>query len=276
MKKTMQFIFYILISVTMNSCGGNILTGMSDTTSDAALLYEISLLNNAGDFATALTKYGQLTVIEKAKRETKFLLATVYGGLCGFDFFTFVEALSAGSANNLFKILMDAFPASTKASIDNCILAETAILAIDTNVANRTSDENLFLFFIEMAKMGNILNKHFDTDDDGTVDVGLDACSTTDLPNVTDLYAQHMVTGFAQMSINSAAASDSALSGATAGLEGACTLARDTLGQDICAASDVATVTINEQKVLRSLIKENDSIGIGVNCTGDTSACNCP
>ncbi len=281
MKKFKKINLILVAVFLLNSCTGNLLSGVADKTSDEALLFDINLLSNKKDYTLALSKFSELSATTLAERSTQFLLAKVYGGLCGFDFLEFSEVLaSAADPNeNLFQILMNAAPGSTVAKIDYCILSESTITFYASAASDRTNEENLYLFLLQLLKMGKIFNTHFDSDDDQVVDGGLDACSTVDLPNSpTEPYAQHLVTAFAIMSLSATEISSSVISGIAgpgSPLALACAAAVG-LGEDVCNTVDPLAITVPQQKVLRTLVKEDDTVGLGVSCTGDVVACNCP
>ena len=108
--KYLKNVTLVFVSIfTLMSCGGNILTGMADKSPDEAIIFDIKELSNKGNFEEALTKFTDLSAIKLAERDTQFLKAKVYAGLCGFDFLGFLSVLGQmGGATTFFKILFDA------------------------------------------------------------------------------------------------------------------------------------------------------------------------
>lgn len=263
------------------SCSYNILENFSDKKSNQALLTEAKDLINRGAFQQALNKLNSITGSLAQDRSVVALKASAHAGLCGLRFFPFVDALQNMGSTRLFPFLLNHFVAGTPARIDACIAAEDLVESIGPS-ANRTSDENLLLVLISFAKIGNILSLYSDADQDGVADTGYDACpngvsrvagplydpDVNELGTAINLALENIASVGNTVDIGDSALND---------INNVCTtLAGIDPNLDFCGVTDPTAITAFHRSALRSLVKEDAIVGLGTNCTGDITTCNCP
>ena len=272
----------ILLSMALGiGCSSNILEPFGDTQSDEALLFNAKIKINAGDYDTALTYFPYMSDTFVTRRDVIAVKASAYAGKGGLNFLNLVNGLTNIGTTRLFVFLMQQFASGTTAKRDYCATAETLMQSIASSYTARTSDENLFLALVDLAKMGLVFSRTGDTNNNGALDGGFDACSAVSIPD-----ADVREVGTA---INLMRTSLSGVSGTTIGsfassinaicnnVPGAITAAGynfcvDGSGNPIFTGS---TFTANQLKGIRSLINENSAVGLG-SCTGDIVACMCP
>jgi hypothetical protein len=275
--------FCALISFNL-SCSVNILENFADKTTNDALYVDAQLLMSKRDYSGALAKIAGMTGDYPAKREVLMLKASAYGGLCGLDFLDFVGRLGDMGGTRLFPLLLDAFRAGTTTdSIENCKLAQATIESIGATSV-RTGDENMLMVLILFSKIGNILSYYADADQDGTVTASYDVCAIGGGTRaaggaIDDDDLRELGTGITLAVQNIGAVSSTVDLGADSldDVQNACAqLASVNPAYDFCAVTDPADFTATQLKGIRSLLKEDQSVGLGANCSGDLTACNCP
>ena len=270
---------WIILSIFFSiGCTTNILESFSDTRSDEALLYEAKRKINDGDYDTALTYFTSMTATFLTRRDVIGVRASAYGGKCGLGFLDLVDGITNMGTARLFVFLMTHFQSGTTDKRDSCATAETLMQSISTSYASRTSDENLFLSLVDLAKMGVVFNRVADSNNNGAVDAGFDACDNGDLPDA-DVRQIGTAINLLRTSVNG-------VSGTTFGsfasvINNVCDNWPGGLATyNFCVSGgspvfDGTTFTANQLKGIRSLINESDVVGLG-SCTGDILTCACP
>ncbi len=253
------------------SCSVNVLETFADKNTNEAYFIDAKKLINSGSYTEALAKINLMSGDYRALRKVLLLEADAYGGLCGINFLSFVEALG-GMTGNLMTFLMQTYGTGTLAMADACEDAEDILESIGDATA-RTSDENVRMMVIGFTKIGNILGHYADTNDDDTADPTFDSCAAGDIP---DTYIRQVGTG-----VTLALESLTALSGSVNLGGGALTSISSVCGllvapYDFCAVTDPTAFDADEIKGIRTLLKEDDVIGLGADCTGPVGSCNCP
>lgn len=256
------------------NCSVNILENFADKTTDDAYFVEAQKAINEGNYQSALDTIALTSSAFQSERKVVNLKVSAYGGLCGFNFLSFAESLQ-GMSGRLFPFLLGAFVGGTTTKADYCVQAEDLLESLGASSA-RTNDENVMMMVLGFAKVGTILNYYADTNDDGTADAAYDVCAAAVGTDISDTYAREIGTG-----ITLAADALSALAGkVNLGSSIATTLTNVCSqlppGYDFCAKTDPTSFTANEVKGIRSLLKEDSAVGLGANCSGDLTACNCP
>lgn len=266
------------------SCSVNVLENFANKTTNDALFVDAQTLMSRSDFNGALAKIALLTGSYATRRDVLMVKASAYGGLCGLRFLDFVETLGDMGSTRLFPLLLGAFRAgTTTTSMDNCLLAQNTIESIGVSGV-RTNDENMLMVLILFAKIGNILSYYADTDQDGTVTAAYNVCTIgggtrTAGGAIDDSDMRELGTGITLAVQNISAVSSTVDLGnaSLADVEAACDqLALLNPAYDFCSITDPAAFTANHLKGIRSLLKEDQSVGLGADCTGDLSTCNCP
>lgn len=198
MKKSLtKFSLYLAIFAGALSCtGANLYKDMaSNKTSDEALFEDAQKLVDAGDYTGAINKLLATTEGFQAQARVKESLAGAYAARCGMEFLTFVTNLGGDGGGSFFKLAMNGFVGVSTEAYADCKTAESLIEGIDS-IGNRTSSQNIFLMFLEMAKIGNRLRAVGDVDPatgDGTVDAGFDCMDSVPIAD-----AQEVIESFAK------------------------------------------------------------------------------
>jgi hypothetical protein len=269
-----------LISFNL-SCSVNILENFADKTTNDALYVDAQLLMSKRDYNGALAKIADMTGDYPAKREVLMLKASAYGGLCGLDFLDFVKKLGNMGSTRLFPLLLGAFRAGTTTdSIDNCKLAQATIETIGVTAA-RTGDENMLMVLVLFSKIGNILSYYADTDQDGVVTAAYDVCpagggTRTAGGAIDDSDLRELGTGItlAIQNLDALSSTVDLGSGSISDIKSVCSQLPG--AYNFCSITDPADFTPDQVKGIRSLLKEDQTVGLGANCSGDVTVCFCP
>jgi hypothetical protein len=262
-----------LISVALLSCSQNAFIESAKRDTDAALLFEAKKQMNSSQWTAAIATLLRMSSAGQADRSAKVTLASAYAGRCGLNLIRLADQLSSAGSGGLFALFMSALRSATASSVADCIQAEEALLSISSDPAARSADENLMLSFIGFSKMGAILATYADANDDGTADVGFDACDTADIP---EAMVRQFGTGMT-LAIEGLNASGSSLGSSLAtAVTGACAaLAGVNPAYDFCSIKDPSLFTSDQVKALSGLIHSQDDPGLGT-CTNPLAACVCP
>ncbi len=273
--KIMMVLCYFIVT----GCSVNILKEFGDPTTDKALLFDAQMLIDDGDWTGAIDKFADMSTTFRSGRDVRALEASAYAGRCGMRFLTMVNMLAGLGTTKLFLQLMRDFPNSNAQDVTDCTQAETLMKAIDTDAANRTTDENLLMTFVSFAKIGSILALQGDANANGTPDWANDG--TCNSGNLSDPYTNEIGTGFANAiaSLTAIAASSSIGSGQLTVFTNFCVAISGVApSYDFCSALNTTDVTANMRLAIRSLVQENEYVGVG-SCTDNGGAladCICP
>lgn len=272
-RKNITFLFSLSAILILVSCSQNALLESAKRDTDAALLFEAKKKMNGALWSDAINMIARMSAGGQAERSTKVTLASAYAGRCGLDLLRLADQISSSSGTNFFSILGSSMRAATAPSITDCVAAETTLLSISTNPATLTPDENMMMSFIGFSKIGAILATYADLDNDGSADVGFDACDTGDIP---EAMVRQVGTGIT-LAIASLNASGSTIaSGLGSAVTSACaTLAGLNPAYNFCAVTDPAGFTADQVKALGGLIHSTDNPGVGT-CAGNLATCVCP
>ncbi len=190
----------ILILPLITSCGGNLYNDISTKDSAAALLEDAKNYLDGQDYSSAITKllemkashleaYNACVTADGVRNCPREILAGAYAGRCGFNFLTFIGSIGS-SSGAVFKFLMNTFTDVTVAP-DDCYEAQKVIETIGTG-SDLTSDQQIFMALLGMAKMGIYLRNDADSNQDGTADAAFDSCDPTKLP---EAHVKQVITG---------------------------------------------------------------------------------
>lgn len=278
-----------LAALSALGCSGNVLSSFADKKTDEAYLEDAKIAMNDGDYDGALSKLALIKGSLASDRRTLVVKASAYGGLCGMPrFLDFAQAISGMGTARVFPFLTALFVGGSAARIDMCKQAESALVSIGAT-ADRTPDENMFLVFVSFAKIGNVLSLYTDANQDGAPDAGVDPClharatrpTAPVAGNFYDADLRELGTGVTLALANIAAVSSTVqLGDATlASLNSVCTALGSLPGlgasYNFCSVTDPSAFTAQHLKGLLAMLKESSVIGLGTNCTGDLTACNC-
>lgn len=273
-------IMMILCFFIPTGCSVNILSEFGDPTTDKALLYGAQMLIDEGDWTGAIEKFADMSTDFRSGRDVRALEASAYAGRCGLKFLDMIDLLANLGATKLFLQLMTDFPGSNAQDISDCVQAETILKAIDATAANRTVDENLLMTFVEFAKIGAILSTYADTTAPfGTTEwVSGDACLVGKL---SDANANEVGVAIANAiaSLTEVAATSSVGGTQLTDFTTFCTAIDSTPGlgasYNFCTALNTSSMTANMRTAVRSIIQENQYVGIG-SCNNTLVNCVCP
>jgi hypothetical protein len=169
------------------------------------------------------------------------------------------------SGLTFFQFLMQSFTGATNANIDDLATAETVVQNISVTAAGRTVDQNVFMIFLELTKLGSILAADADTDHNKVLDPGFQSCTDVPLP-----HADQVITSIANL-IDSINASGSTVAGNfVSGVSGQC----GNLGT-ICTVYQASSVTALEEAFAQTLVGET-ALGIGLAVPSETGVCEIP
>lgn len=285
MRRLISALVCIFVVLGNLSCSANILKTFADTGTNEALYEDALALVNSGDYSGALSKISDMTGSYPTMAKVLELKASAYGGLCGFNFLTFALSLrDLASPNRLFPFLLQSFDAGVASNIDNCKLAQSTIESIGT-ITERSTDENIFLALIALAKIGNILSYYDDSGHTGSPTLNYDACAVGGARAaggaITDSDAREIGTGITLAIANLNAVAGAVNLGTTQLTDFTTLCGSLPPGYNFCSVTDPTAFTATEVQGIRSLVKENSVVGLGltnggpVSCPGDLSQCNC-
>lgn len=251
----------VIVSVISFGCGGNFfqLTAKKDT--PEAIYQDARDALNDLDYDTAISK-----IVELQTKDSSFYLrcekvdgikicpredlAGAYASKCGLNFVTFVSALTS-STGSPFLFFMKKFQTVTVAPA-NCYEAQKVIETFGATSGTRTSEQNLFMAVLGMAKMGTYLRDAADVNQDGEADATYNSCNSSSISND---YLRQVVSGMGLV-IDNLAAVSAVLSGNSSALTDLEAI-RTTCGS-ACAITDPNSSSFDET-VTRKLLRSSDS-----------------
>jgi hypothetical protein len=250
----------LLLPLLLTNCGGNLfqLTAKKDT-SEAIYQDARSALNSL-DYDTAISKIVELQTKDNAfylrcekvdgmKICPREDLAGAYASKCGLNFVTFVSSLSSSSGSP-FLFFMQKFQ-TVSVTPDQCYEAQKVIESFGATASLRSSEQNLFMAILGMAKMGTYLRAAADIDQDGTTDATYDSC---DSAKISEDSLRHVISGMGLV-IDNLAAVTAVLSGNSSALTDLDTI-KTTCGS-ACQITDPNSSSFNAL-VTRNLLKSSD------------------
>lgn len=261
----LKAILLMSVTGTLLSCGGNIFQDMSGKTSHNAIVEEIRNMVNEQRFSEAIELIEDNPTMETS-RDDKLIFASAYAGGCGLTFASIFDSLSTASGTPM-EFAKDAFT-TTSVIPDNCYVAQQWIESIGA-AGVRTSNENIAMFLIGLAKVGTYLRNRADADMDGALDAGYDSCDDTKLPKDE---VKQIITGFGLMIENIAALGTNiagGFSGDITSVGTACTA----LGLS-CNVTDPAAISDADAESFRDAIKSDSTTDLGIeNCSISPTCC---
>ncbi|UYL08805.1 hypothetical protein B9G69_017315 [Bdellovibrio sp. SKB1291214] len=153
------------------SCGTeNVLSEVSNKETDEAYYIDAKKnLDNMEWDSTASIITTKMSANYQARRDVKMMLASAYAGKCGLIFIDLIQGMTNNTATEMFKYFMGIWGGKT-VDPDSCELAIGVLQGIGT-AAQRTTNENLFLALLGVARMGTNLSAKLDAvDKNGAID----------------------------------------------------------------------------------------------------------
>lgn len=261
----------VLAALSLSGCP-NAFQEAAQRTTDPAVYFAAQRDLDSRDFSSAITKLLSLSAGYKARRDVVTTIASAYAGRCGLDFLNLIQSIEDNPSSRLFPLLMSNFSNASATSVADCAEAERWLRTLaPTNVfTNLTSDENVMLAMLSLAKIGATLGAYADLDHNGVVDATFDTCDTTKLP---DAAAREIGTGVTLAIAAISASGASVGSAALDSISSVCSALPP--GFDFCTIYTTTDFTVNQMKALNGLTGANDAVGVG-SCANTTANCICP
>lgn len=271
-------IMMVLCYFVLAGCSVNILSEFGDATTDEALLFDAKMKIDSQDWTGAIEKFAEMSDDFRSSREVRAIEASAFAGRCGLNFLDMINTFANLGSTFLFRALMESFTGSTAANVADCVEASDLIKQINATAANRTTDENILMAFLEFAKIGAVISSNADPDDDGTPNwADNDSCSAV---NISDADINEIGSAVAN-----AVASLEAIDGSSdiggdqlSDLAAFCDVLDDApldATYNFCTALNTTDMTANMRRAVRSIIQENEYVGIGT-CNDTFANCICP
>lgn len=250
-------IFFVTI---VSSCGGNLFQLTAKKDSAEAIYQDARNSLNTLDYDTAISKlielqgkdagyYLKCEKVDGIKICPREDLAGAYASRCGLNFVSFVSALSS-STGSAFLYFMKKFQ-NVKVVPSECYEAQKVIETFGASSTTRTTEQNLFMAVLGMAKMGTYLREVADADQDGTTDSTYNSCDST---SISVDYLRQVISGMGLV-IDNLAALSAVLSGSSSALTDLDTI-KNTCGAS-CVITDPNSSNFNET-VTRVLLRSSD------------------
>ncbi len=248
---------------------------MADKNSDDAFLYAAQMAIDNQEYTAAIQTIEKMTTEGQASKDGRLIKGVAYAGRCGLNLIELAEKLKDMGSTTVFTVLTRAFANVPTVSTrpEDCLAAEQSLLAIPT--AEMTSDDWVFLAFLEFAKIGTYLARVADKNDDGNVDTAAPAfnsCST-----ISDADTRQLGTGLTIGILALARAGSALLGDVTSSISTVCTRIAAAAGSaSVCTKTTASAFTAPEVLALRAMIKGNE-LGFGTcgGATGSSPACLC-
>jgi hypothetical protein len=242
----------------------NVYQSFAQTTSDPALLFQAQQLINSGNYTGAITTIGNMTSAGQATHDATVLLSTAYVGRCGLDMLGLATSIANMGTTTLFNTLETVFSGATASTKSDCDTAD--VLMTGLPASELSPDDDVFLAFVELAKIGTTLVTSGAT-------TAAYTCSTMASADV------RQVGSGLTIAYNSLVASGAVIAAPIiTAMKALCTVIASPPASDatFCTTTNPASFTSNELDVIETLIGANE---IGVNSCGGasyTGSCHCP
>lgn len=260
MKNRILILFSLFVLILQTSCGGNLFKEISKSTSDEALIVDAQKYIDDGSWTDAITVIEQqMTASARTRSDVIEMWAGAYAGRCGQSFIALVNGLSS-STGAPFLFFMKAFQAITVIPAD-CYTAQQKMEIIG-DATKRTSDENFFMFFLGISKIGSYLKSKADiSPTDGAADSSFDPC---DKSKISDTEVAQVITGLGLILDNITAVGSSISNNST--ISSMNTLCNSLGFSCVITDPNSSSITSTVSAVFRQLIATSD-FGIQSTCT---------
>lgn len=183
-KSRFSLVILITISLLSTSCK-NMFSELAKPDADAAIFYAAKRYSDARLYEDAINKIYELSDEYYARRDVQVFLASAFAGKCGLDFLAFAKSVSENPSALTPMELALSHMKNVNSEVD-CETAEAIMKEISPNgdgIMSDSTDDAFYVAFISLAKIGAVLSRIADTsaqtDNDGIVDTGYDACAMT-------------------------------------------------------------------------------------------------
>jgi hypothetical protein len=145
----------------------NAFVGSADKGTSQAILYTARQLIDQGNYTGAIAEVALLSATDKLSHDGLVVGATAYAGRCGLNLVTLASAISNQiSTKTLMEILLADMKGATNEN--DCTTAEG--LLVQVSAGDITTDDEIFLAFVEFSRIGALLRRLVDANADGIVD----------------------------------------------------------------------------------------------------------
>lgn len=248
--------------------GCNMFTDFTSSNTDQAIIDNAINEIDQQQWTAAINILQTLSPGALASRSVQDLLASAYAGRGGLNLLNLSQVLQNASGIPFFVVLMKAFPGATNANIADEVTAEGIMQGISLQAANLTADENVFMVFMEMAKLGDILSARADINADGVVDAAFDGCLNTSAADVNQVASAigNIIASIQASGLSVGSSMINTLATACASLGGA------------CAITQAASVVLGSpQQILTQTLIGESLLGIGLAAPTDiANGCQIP
>ncbi len=242
-----------LIALT-NVGGCNLYSEIAIKNSDAVISIDIQKLVDASLWYDAIQKWQTLSVAGQATRTNIVLLASAYAGRGGLSMLSLAQNLQnlGSSSSSLFSQLLTAFRGSTAANYSDEVTAQNLILSIGASASLRTVDENTFMLFVEIAKLGTMLASTADPLNTGSVTATFNNCT-----QLSSAQGAEVITAIGNIVDSVTAIGAGVVGQSLTALLAACTQIQVS-APGACSVTTTASVTPTMIRVARTLVGESN------------------
>ena len=204
------------------------------------------------------------------KEDVQILQSNAYACRCGMIFFEFFTQFN-DTESRFFEFLMKKYPNSNLSQIEACSEAERIFLNIRPDVKTRSVNDNLYMAFLSLVKIGVILNVFSDEDNDTQVDEGFNACNED---SIESQYIAKVGVSLAHVSMSFSAVQDQLLEKSRENLDKPIDLI-----QESCKTIDEIFTSIEgieEESVNSDATEESEDYNIGeppIDLNTDSDTC---
>lgn len=261
----MKKLILLLPTLILFGCSKNLFDEIANKDTNDAKYFEAKQKINSRSYGEAIDLLESIEPSYLQVRERIPVYASAYAGRCGLEFLTLLDSIqNSPGVGTIFTLLMGAFPGALATNVQDCLRSQNIVESIGDQTV-RNGDENLFLAFNSLAKIGVILSSLADADDDGTADGSFDQCNDTDFP---DEMVRELGAGIGLTIASLAAIGTSYIDDATQEVQDLCDQHPDL--NVFCQSTDPNGFSANEVQALRIAIGSSD-LGID-SCSGNDFA----
>jgi hypothetical protein len=250
-----SLVILITISLLSTSCK-NLFAELAKPEADAAVFYAAKRYADARNYDAAIDKIYELSDEYYARRDVQVFLASMFAGKCGLDFLGLAQSVIDNPGNST---PMELALAHMKDAVDetDCETAEDLMIAVSPNgdgIMSDSVDDAVYMAFIGLAKVGAVLARVADADDDGAADGGYDGCA------MTDADTRKIGTGITLL-YNNIATTSGSFAAKMGAMNTVCSVSPAT-----CAKTDGSTFTAPELVLIRGVV-DYDQFGVGADAS---------
>ncbi len=255
----LSLVILITFSFLSTSCK-NLFGELAKPDADAAIFYAAKRYSDARQYDDAINKIYELSDDYYERRDVQVFLASAFAGKCGLDFLGFAQSVidNPGGLTPM-ELALDHMKLVDDEA--DCETAESIMIAISPDgdgIMSDSTDDAVYMAFIGLAKIGAVLSRIADTtaqtDNDGVVDVGYNACA------MLDADARKIGSGLTLL-YNNLQTTSGAFATAMNQMTAICALAGTT-----CSKTDGSTFNAGELIAIKGVV-DYDQFGVGADAS---------